>query len=426
MVHSNNVSKLNQIKRIILFLFISFILILPCNGSDTQFFNIPIHQFIITNVSQYEFYPGEVFVIDITIKNIRENSVFEVTSNIASAEPFKIKKELSKYRQGELFPNQEYTVQYEIYVEEDTLKGVYNLPLSVLWTTVEGGVVQKQEDLNIGIYVFKNPEDIKIDITDIIVPEEIFAGENFSLNINLKNEGKTNLNDLRVNLPLEYPFAVIDTDSEKFITSIKPNETVEITYNIQVDSKAESKLYYSNLTLSYRNPSNLLISKTSILGLNINDASLAYIQEIIIEPAILRPETEGLLMIQIINTGTSTIENVKVIIYGGDEFLAQTHSFIGKIDPGESETTSFGIYVDPEARVGKYGLNIYTTYYVENKEKSFSNIYFTNVLPSDSLFLILEEVYPVVFGILAFSILSYLIFWITGSRIDRLKDEKKR
>lgn len=416
-------SKLNQIKCIILFLFISSILILPCNGSDTQFFNIPIHQFIITNVSQYEFYPGEINPINITIKNIRGNSVFEITSNITTFGPIKIKKELSKHRPGELYSNQECIFQYELFIEENAQKGVYYLPVTVYWSAVDDGVVQIQEDLTLGIEIVENPDDVIVDITDVIFPTEIKAGDNFPIEIELKNIGKKQIGSIKANFPLFHPFSSIGPDTEMFIPLLEPNETVKIRFDLQVDEQAVSKLYYFNFTLNYRDQINRLISKTNVIGINVEEESSVYIQDIILEPTLLMPETEGLLMIQLINAGTNPIENLKIIIYGGDELLAQTQNFVGQIGPGESKTTSFGIYVDPEVMTGKYGLNIYITYNTAGKDKAFSYIYFTNVIPSSSLIEIPEEVISIAIAFSAISVLTYIIFWMIGSRIAKFKDE---
>jgi hypothetical protein len=411
-------------KYLLIFLIISSGLTFCCDGvSDDQQYlweQNAVHQFAMTDVSPCEFYPGDLKTINITIKNIRENTVYDVLTNITPPGYIKIKKELMKQRPGALYPDGTCTFQYELYIGEDAPKGVYYLPVTVMWYVVEGGVVLIQEDLKFGIEVVESPEDVKVDIVDIVSPAHIEAGENFTIKIGLKNVGEVKASSIRADLPLCLPFASIGSDTEVFIPSLNANGTAEIEYDLQVDKQAVSKLYNFNFTLQYRDQNNRLILKNSGFGINLEEASSLYIQDIIIEPTIIEPGTEGLFMIQLINAGTNPVENVKVMIYGGDMILAQTHNFIGQVDPCASETTSFGVYVDPEAKTGKYGLDIQVSYdTVGGGTHVLSNMYLINVIPSSSLISIPDDAVSIIMISLGFLLLSYIIFCITGSRIVR-------
>jgi len=383
-----------------------------------------IHQFAISGVSPYEFYPGDLKTINITVKNIRKNTVFDVSTNITTPEFIKVKKELMKQRPGTLYPDETCTFQYELYIGENTPKDVHYIPVTVMWYVVEGGTVLIQEDLNFGIEVVESPEDVKIDIANITTPEHIEAGDNFTITIELKNVGEVKVSSIRADLPLYPPFASIGSDTEVFIPSLNPGETAEIEYDLQVDKQAVSKLYNFNFTLQYRDQNNKLISKNSGFGINLEGAPPLYIQDIIIEPTVLGPGTEGLFMIQLVNAGTNPVENIKVMVYGGDEILSQTHNFIGQIDPSASETTSFGVYVDPEAKTGKYGLDIRVTYEtIGGGTHTLSNVYVITVTPPSSLIPIPDDAVFIVELIVGFLLLSYIIFCITGSRIARSKEK---
>ena len=385
-----------------------------------------IHQFAISGVSPYEFYPGDLKTINITVKNIRENTVYGVLTNITPHGPIKIKKELMKQRPGALYPDETCTFQYTLCLGEDTPKGVYYLPVTVMWYVVEGGTVPVKEGITFGIEVVESPEDVKIDVANITTPEHIEAGDDFTITIELKNVGEVKASSIRADLPLYLPFASIGSDTEVFIPSLNPDETAEIEYDLQVDKQAVSKLYNFNFTLQYRDQNNRLISKNSGFGINLEEAPPLYIQDIIIEPTILGPGTEGLFMIQLVNAGTNPVENIKVMVYGGDEILSQTHNFIGQIDPSASETTSFGVYVNPEAKTGKYGLDIRVTYEtIGGGTHTLSNMYLITVTPHSSLISIPDDAVFIVEITAGFLLLSYIIFCITGSRIARSKEREK-
>lgn len=385
-----------------------------------------IHQFAISGVSPYEFYPGDLKTINITVKNIRKNTVFDVSTNITTPGSVKVKKELMKQRPGALYPDGTCTFQYELYIGEDSPKGVYYLPVTVMWYVVEGGAVLIQEDLKFGIEVVESPEDVKIDIVDIISPAHIKAGDNFTIKIGLKNVGEVKAGSIRADLPLYLPFASIGSDTEIFIPPLNPAETANMEYELQVDKQAVSKLYNFNFTLQYRDQNNRLISKNSGFGINLEEAPPLYIQDIIIEPTVLGPGTGGLFMIQLVNAGTNPVENIKVMVYGGDEILSQTHNFIGQIDPSASETTSFGVYVDPEAKTGKYGLDIRVTYEtIGGGTHTLSNMYLITVTPPSSLISIPDDAVFIVEVTAGLLLLSYIIFCIIGSRIARSKERDR-
>jgi hypothetical protein len=422
----NSMSNPKSIPFIIMLVILYFILIIPSNGSgDTDFYNVPIHQFIITNVSQYEFFPGEINIINITIKNVRENSVFEVTSNMASTKPVQIKKELTKYRQGELRQNQEYTFQYEYYIVNDASKGVYNLPLSVLWTTVEGGVIQKQEDLIIGIEIIENPEDPKIDIINITtIPEQIKPGDNFELKVILKNIGKNKLNQIKAGMNVDIPFSSVGSSTQQNIPLIESGQSAEVIFNLRVDKQAISRLYNFNFTLEYMDINNKEKYQASSFGIDIKEISQVYIQDVTLEPTLLAPDTEGLLLIQIANAGTNEINNVRINILGGENILTQTQNFIGIVRPGVSaiETTSFGVWVNPDIETGNYGLNIQINYDdINDIRQSNSNLYIVKVDEKASIIPVSQEILTGIIYTFLFALMTYGIFIIVGFQINKKK-----
>lgn len=420
-------SKSNRLKYLLWFLFIFSILILPCSASSIPSSSIrssiPVHQFTISNVSQYDFYPGEAGIINITIKNVRKNSVFEVSSNIVSSEPLKVKKELSKYRQGEFGPNQEHTFQYEIYVEDDASKGVYNLSLSVLWTSEDRGVTQQQEDLNIGIEIISNPEDTKIDIISITtVPEQIKPGDNFELKVMLNNIGKSKLTQIKAGMGVNLPFSSVGSSTQQYITLMDPGQSAEVIFNMEVDKNALSHLYNFNFTLEYADNTNIVKHQTNNFGIDIEEISHVYIQDVTLEPTALVPDTEGLLLIQIANGGTNEIKNIRINIFGGEQILTQTQNFIGILRPGisASETTSFGVWVNPDIEAGEYGLNIQINYDdVNGIHQSKSNLYVVKVDEEASM--IDTETITGISYMFLFALLSYGIFTMVGFQINKKK-----
>lgn len=416
------------ISGIIILLFIFFTSIPTCAGSTVGVVTsneLVYNQFVIMDVSPDELNPGDIKTIDITIKNIRGNPVYDVSANINQTSGYLIiKNELLKHHSGKLYPDQTCTFQYEVYVKENAPKGVYYLPLNVMWTAIEQGSVQIQKNLEFGMEIVRNPEDVKIDIVKINTPMYIEAGDDFIIDIAFKNVGVKKATSIEANLPLVYLFKSIGSDTEIFIPSLEPNETAVIKYHLQVDKQVFSMLHNFDFILKYRDQNNKVFTKKSSFGINIEEVSSLFIQDITIEPVTISPKTEGLFMIQLINAGTNPVDNVKVTVYGGDKILGQSHNFIGQINPQESKTTSFGVYVDPKAKIGKYGLNILVSYdMLGGTEHTISNIYFTNVIPAKSIIPFERNDVYLISVFIGYLLLSYLIFQMTVSKIVRLDAE---
>ncbi len=382
-------------------------------------------QFVITDVSPVEYYPSDIKTINITIQNIYDYSAFGVSAVIDKdkADPIKFTHELQKYVGNEVGGGQKVTIQYEVYIRDTIPKGTYYIPLTVLWSTVEDGTVKRQEDLYIGIKVAENPDVIKIDTINVTtIPENIKPGDTFKLKVTLKNIGNSKLNQIRAALDVKMPFSSVGSSTEQYISSLEPGQNTEASFSLQTDKSAISRLYNFNFTLEYKDYTNRLQSQQGNIGINVQEASEAYIQDITLDPTTLNPGSGGLLMVRLANAGTNDIKNVRITIFGGDKILTQTQNFLGVIRPGapSAETTSFGVNVDPDTQAGNYGLSIQINYDdVNGKHYSKSNLYIIKIDKKSSIIPISNETLYYIIYAFIFTVLSYGIFLIVGSRLEK-------
>lgn len=388
---------------------------------------VKYHQFAIMSASPIEFYPSDIKMINITMQNIFGYSAFGVSTVIDpnKAEPLQFTEQLQKYIASEIGPNQNFTVQYNIYIKDNVPKGTYYIPLTVLWSTVMDGTVKRQEDLFIGIKVTENPEVIKIETINITTdPEHIKPGDTFKLRVTLKNIGNNKLNQIRAAIDMRMPFSSVGSSTEQYVYLLETGQSTEVSYNLQVDKQASSRLYNFNFTLEYKDYTNRLQSQQGSFGVNVEEASEVYIQDVTLDPTTLNPGSEGLLMVQIVNAGTNEIKNVRVTVFGGEMILTQTQNFIGIIRPGASasETTSFGVHVDPEIDTGDYGLNIQITYDdVNGIHNSKSNLYIVKIDKKSSIIPVSDETLSDMLYAFIFAAMSYGIFLIVGFQLNRKK-----
>lgn len=389
--------------------------------------NPQYHQFVITDVSPIEFYPSDVKTINITIQNVLNYSAYSVSTIVDKdkADPIKFTHELQKYVGSEIGANKNFTIQYEVYIKDTVPKGTYYIPLAVQWTTLTDGLFRRQEDLYIGIKIAENPEVIKIDTVNVTtIPEHIKSGDAFKLKVTLKNIGNNKLNQIRAALDVKMPFSSVGASTEQYISSLEPGQSAEALFNLQVDKSAVSRLYNFNFTLEYKDYTNRLQSQQGNIGINVEEISEAYIQDITLDPATLSPGSGGLLMVRLANAGTNDIKNVRITIFGGDKILTQTQNFLGVIRPGapSAETTSFGVNIDPDTEAGNYGLSIQTNYDdVNGKHHSKSNLYIVKIDKKSSIIPISSEtIYYIIYAFI-FTAFSYGIFLIVGFQLDKKK-----
>jgi len=414
----------------------------PANGSIPV--NIPVNvvpgttgpvtdyrQFEITGVSPTEVYPSDVKEISITLKNIDDARAAYSVSTVVNPDqaPLQVVGGLGKFGGSLIMPHDSFTVDYTVNVKDSTPKGIYYLNMTVVWAADRANTQIHEENLYIGIKVADNPEMIKINTVSIATnPEHIHPGDQFTVTVMLQNIGNTKLAQIRAVLDADRPFSAIGTSTEQYIPLLEPGQTAGTDFSLKVDKQAVSRLYNFNFTLEYRDSSNRLQTQQGTFGVDVEEQSQIYIQDVRLDPTTLNPGTEGLLMVQIANAGTNTVKNVRITIFGGEKILTQNQNYIGIIQPGptSSETTSFGVLVSPDTPPADYGLYIQLNYDdVAGNHFSQSNLYILKISQPGSLIpvprsYLLYMVYAVVF-----LVVGYAIFLGTGYRLERENREEK-
>lgn len=407
-----------------------FISIISINTAESE-----TNKFCIIKIYPENLQPSELSTVSITLKNIGTRSAYHVATEVLvddkimvefigtemfveDISPVKVvgraKKSIGYSPHYSIGMDREVTVQYDFYIDKDAKATVYLIPLRVIWSDKfepEGEKDFNNETLYFGIRVSGQSKEAEIDVFNVTtVPAEIEPGTKAALEITFKNIGYSTISLLNAKLLAEHPFTPLDSDLDEYINELKPDETATARFNIAVDSTASSSYYEMPLILKYEDEFGSHVKNTTI-GIAVKGEPRIFIQEIILEPSKLTTDTEGLFMIRLINTGTESAEDVKIRISGADNILTEEHQFIGEIAPGESQTATFGVSVDEEAKIGKYGLKISISY--EDKYgTSYSNskIYEISIFSSES-FIPMEYIYALI-AIVVLSVIGYVFITV--------------
>ena len=375
------------------------------------------NRFYITNVSQHVFHPGDTESVDITIKNFERIKLYNATVEIAPDADSVIKVlDASKQYIGDIPPEKEIPVAYMFYVDKNSEEGVYYIPISVRWQFGADYSVVFNQTLYIGFEISGRADRAELNILNVTTtPAQIKPGKNISLDIVLENLGNSEARSIRAILSMGSLFAPIQSDNEVHISSLEPNDTAVLTYNMFVSKWAKGGEHLFYLTMEYEDDSRMFNTKNTTVAVVISGDPAVYIHDIILEPNKLTSGSGGLLMLSLINVGAEEVNNVKIRIMGGDKLLTETYQFIGSLSPGKPVTTTFGVYVDPEAKLGKYGLNIDISYVDSSGERhSSSNLYEVTLYPKKPF--IPKKYLYAIGGLSVVCILAYLFIFIISRK----------
>ena len=237
-------------------------------------------------------------------------------------------------------------VKYKLKIDQNAVDGNYEIKAKYKtenfdWTTVEELKVKVQShDAIIGVDKY------------VTMPEAIAPGERAMLLITIKNYATSLLKDVKVVVELgksgdvETPFSPVGSTNEKVISSIDPQSSESIEFDLIADPDAKSDTYKIPLRIQYSDVLNKNYSKTNTLSLVVGtepDISV-YIES----TTIYTPDNTGEATIKIVNKGLTDIKflSIKLSNGAGYKILSPYEVYIGNIDSDDYETVDYKLSVE--------------------------------------------------------------------------------
>ena len=199
--------------------------------------------------------------------------------------------------------------------------------------------------------------------------KNIYAGEDFNVEIVLKNTNKTiNAENMMVTAGSENESLQIKSKSNNvFIDSIPANGSTIVKYDISSANGIPTGQYTLNLTMNYADENGNTYDSTDQVKININQKTkVQFVSLIISDEAEIGDTIEA--SINAINLGNEKVKNVRAQL-SGDGLCPQGTIFIGDIEPGQIGNASTNIDIVRMKENGKgYGTsNGIVTYFYENE-----------------------------------------------------------
>ncbi|MBT7903565.1 hypothetical protein HN587_06905 [Candidatus Woesearchaeota archaeon] len=306
--------------------------------------------------------PGSYIELRWMVENLGGESADNVEFQIVPEFPFSTMPGSNPIKNlGSLGPAQldddKVILYYKLLVSEDAVEGTNKIKLRFRinggeWSTLDSYAVRIQS------------VDAAVMITSAITePKEILPGQEFSLQLKIKNLADSLMKDITIDLDLFYatldrvtttqadayyealPFAPIGSSAQKRIVSLKPGQEVLLDYNLIAYPTAMTRVYKLPIQLTYSDEQETSYSKEDLIGVIVNAPP-----ELIIDfdsSSIVKTDSKGNVIINFINKGVSDIKFVYVTIGDSEKYdvLTSSADYIGNIDSDDYESSEFEIYL---------------------------------------------------------------------------------
>jgi len=236
---------------------------------------------------------------------------------------------------GDIDSDQEFSLEYQILPES---AGACDVDVSLNFVDKSGSTTD--ETIKIGLIIQESDVDFKI--IDVNYPQTS-PGDTIELNIEIKNIGSVDAEDVTLSLDLEEPFIPVQT-TEKYVGLFKSDETKTVTFSISIDSDAETKAHKIPLIINYRTGGTIQ-NTTKEIGVDVTGK----VQLEVIDIEISR----GKLRIEVANIGSRDANAVKATLRPITNKTTANEEVAYKdyIKPNKQTTFSFNVPSGKEAEL---------------------------------------------------------------------------
>lgn len=181
-------------------------------------------------------------------------------------------------------------------------------------------------------------------------PEEIAPGGTSNIQIEIKNEGDHDIEDVSVLLDLKdssLPFAPFDSSSEYSFDEIREGKTKTANFKIITLNDAKSGIYKIPLEISYVEKDEAK-TKSSLISAIVNSKP---IMEVNYEDGLLLKGKNNQLSFRIVNKGLADVRFLEIELGGSTNYgiLSQKKAYIGDVDSNDFQTAEYEVFFNENA-----------------------------------------------------------------------------
>ena len=251
---------------------------------------------------------------------------------------------------------------FNVKVADSAAPGTYTLPLEVTYTYLQdaedyGDLLRynyqkKTETLPLTVRV---TPALRVEVLNVQT-RSVNVGTEGYVSMTLKNIGHDAADKAVAKVARNGASPLIPTDSNAYIGTFAPGETVDVKFKVAVADSAEPQSYPLDIVVAYEDyEGKSTASRPVTIGLPVGGK----IDFDVASPTVtLHPGGKSILEVVYRNAGAAKVYSAQARISAVDPFTSSDDTaYLGDLAPGETATARFEVSIDADATLKNYGID---------------------------------------------------------------------
>jgi hypothetical protein len=251
---------------------------------------------------------------------------------------------------------------FNVKVADSAAPGTYTLPLEVTYTYLQdaedyGDLLRynyqkKTETLPLTVRVTPG---LRVEVLNVQT-RSLNVGTEGYVSMTLKNIGHDAADKAVAKVARNGASPLIPTDSNAYIGTFAPGETVDVKFKVAVADSAEPQSYPLDIVVAYEDyEGKSTASRPVTIGLPVGGK----IDFDVASPTVtLHPGGKSILEVVYRNAGAAKVYSAQARISAVDPFTSSDDTaYLGDLAPGETATARFEVSIDADATLKNYGID---------------------------------------------------------------------
>lgn len=302
--------------------------------------------------------PGKTFDISFEVTNVDPSGEdMEVDLRLEARGEFDIREDSTA--NFILEPGEDKVVTFEVEVDDDSDEDEEELTLEYRFR-----IGDNWSEWDEKTYIIDIEQEALLDIASVRSdPEKISPGDEFNVEILLKNEGSVTLENIKVSLDLtdvSLPFAPVGDVSHEELDELKKNREGSVILSLVSYRDANPGVYKVPILVEYEDEYGDDYTQNGLVSLIIESEPVLKVK--LDESFGIKGQKSG-ISVKFINKGTGDIKFLDAKLMGTTNFMivSDDYFYVGDVDSDDFESVSFDVIVS-DVEGNKINFPVLVTY----------------------------------------------------------------
>ena len=230
------------------------------------------------NIENVDIYPDKIaaesnFTFTANIRNVADREFYALRLTLQGGFPFSKTSPIYSLYVGTIRSNEAIPISVNLSVDKDAEAKEYPLQIVANYYVNEPSISRSYFITHNEVLasIVKIDKGVDLEIEKTVFPQKLVSDiKDAPIQVSLRNTGNKPAHEIKLTLAAQYPF--IPSGKSFFIDEIKPGETKEAIFHIDVDSAASSQIYPIDLSIEWKE-NDLLYSTTKSFGIPVEKSS---------------------------------------------------------------------------------------------------------------------------------------------------------